>query len=85
MAIAQKQVDYCVELDSLLQIFNLVVLEAVAKKSPADIVASVVPNLLGALAGMSQLGEELKNHKALDSTIALSLIELKSALAPNLP
>jgi hypothetical protein len=85
MAVAKKSVDYCVELDSLLGIVNGLVLDAVAKKPLADAVAKAVPVLLGALTGLSELGEELKNHKALDMTIAAKLIDLKAALVPDLP
>jgi len=85
MAIVQKQVDYCQELDSLLAVVVQITADVIQKKSPSQVVQDSASALLAALTGLSQLGAELSNQVALDNTIALKLGELKRALAPSLP
>lgn len=79
MSIVKKQVDYCEEVASLLHIVLAVGKDLVEKKIPAD----VVPQIIGALTGLASLGEELKNTVAMETTVALVLVEAKEAFLPS--
>lgn len=81
MAIAQRTVDYAVEVDALLALVNLIATDAKAKKSPSDIAVDALPKLISVLSGISGLGDELSaNKSAVEKTVGYRAGELVSIL-----
>ncbi len=80
MAIGQKQVDYCVEIDELLNVVVVAAKYAVEKKPLQNILVELIPLVVTALAGLSELPLETANRAAFEMTIATKGAELLKAL-----
>jgi hypothetical protein len=80
MAVAQKTVNYCVEVDAILQIVIGMASDVKAGKSAAQVVQDAVPGLVSALSGLGSLSSELADLPDLQTTVALDLAQLLSAL-----
>lgn len=80
MGIAQKQVSYCTEVDSLLAIVVSVVKDVKEGKAPAVVLGDVMPYLVKALAGVGELKTESLALKELEVTVAMKLAELVAVL-----
>lgn len=80
--ISQKQVDYAVEVDAIMQVFILIAADAKAGKPPTQILADVAPQFLSALTGISQVASEISaNKKVVEETVAYGLGKLVAALS----
>lgn len=85
MAVGQKQVSYCVELDQLLALVVGLVKDVKGGKSPLEAAYASIPALIQALGGLDQVSGEAQDHEALDDTVLLRAAELKRLLLPSLP
>jgi hypothetical protein len=78
--VAQKQVEYLVEVDALLAVVVQAVTDVKAGKTVGEVVGGLVPLVVKALSGLSQVNEELKDKTRLESTVALKMAEVLKAL-----
>lgn len=79
MAIATKTVSYCVEMDALLNVILEGVKEVKAGKAATVIVIDMIPVLVGALSGLSQLSSEIADKKDLEMTVAIKVAQIMQA------
>lgn len=80
MAVTQKQVDYCVEVDAILNVVVVALKDVKAGKALVSVVSDLVPLLITALSGVSQLATEVTAKAALENTVALKVTEILQAL-----
>jgi hypothetical protein len=78
--IQQKQIDFCKEFDDCLALVVNILKAMKAKKPVAEIAASELPDLMNALSGLDQIGDELKNKKVMLETIGLRIADIVDAL-----
>lgn len=79
--ISQKQVDYAVEVNNLLDIIVKLVEDVKAKKTGAEIAADLFISVIPAVAGIAQLGPEVaQNPKVVAETVGYRLGDVISAL-----
>lgn len=82
--IEQKQIDVAKELDEVMLLIVGLVGDIKAKKSPGEIAAGRLGDLMNALGGMDQLDDEMRlNRKAALGVIGLRMGELADALLPK--
>lgn len=80
MGIQQKQIDYAKEVDDVLVLVVELVKDIKAKKDMAALAAENLPNLMNAIGGLDQVGDEFKNKQVVLSTVGYRVGELSGAL-----
>lgn len=80
MAIQKKEIEYAKELDDVMVLVVELVKDIKAKKDVAALAAENLPNLMNAIGGLDQIGDEFKNKPVLLSTIGYRTGELGGAL-----
>lgn len=81
--IAQKNVDYAVEVNDLMDVLVVLVEGVKAKKSPAEVMAKVFPEIMQAISGLAQLGTEVQmNPKVVAETVGFRLGEIAALMVP---
>ena len=80
MGIQTKQVEYAKEIDDVLVLVVELVKDIKAKKDMSALAAENLPNLMNAIGGLDQVGDEFKNKQVVLSTVGYRVGELGGAL-----
>lgn len=80
MAIAQKQIEYAVEVEKLFDVLVGLIKDVKAGKKASEIMVSELPAFVAALSGLGELNGELKNVKVVEETVGRRLGDLVAVL-----
>jgi hypothetical protein len=80
MAISQKTVNYCVEVDTILGVVVTAITDVKSGKSPLAIVGDLLPMLVSSISGIGQIGPEVADKADLEMTVGVKLAEIVKAL-----
>lgn len=80
MAVQKREVEYAKEIDDVAALLVKVLSDAKAGKPAAEIASGAVTELINALAGLDQAGEEAKNRRVLLQTLGYRTGEMAGIL-----